>query len=103
MLLNGILSNNYFLSKINKNTTRMCKTCNNEIENSKHLIFECRNVQFIWKSVSNNIGFNIKWKHIVVGFFSVRNKNIAVLKGIVSKLTIKFWICQKCGKLKDYN
>jgi hypothetical protein len=79
MLLNGILSNNYFLSKINKNTTRMCKTCNNEIENSKHVIFECRNVQFIWKSVCNYIGFNIKWKHIVVGFFSVRNETTAVL------------------------
>jgi hypothetical protein len=25
-------------------------------------------------------------------------------KGIVSiKLTIKFWMCQKCGKMKDYN
>jgi hypothetical protein len=26
-----------------------------------------------------------------------------VLKGIVSKLTIKFWMCQKYGKMKDYN
>jgi hypothetical protein len=25
------------------------------------------------------------------------------LKGIVSKLTVKFWMCQKCGKMKDYN
>jgi ribosomal protein L37AE/L43A len=25
------------------------------------------------------------------------------LKGIVSKLTIKFWVCQKCGRLKDDN
>jgi Zn-dependent alcohol dehydrogenase len=25
------------------------------------------------------------------------------IKGIVSKLTIKFWMCQKCGKMKDYN
>jgi hypothetical protein len=24
-------------------------------------------------------------------------------KGIVSKLMIKFWMCQKCGKMKDYN
>jgi hypothetical protein len=22
-------------------------------------------------------------------------------KGIVSKLMIKFWMCQKCGKMKD--
>jgi hypothetical protein len=26
-----------------------------------------------------------------------------IVKGIVSKLTIKFWMCQKCGKMKDYN
>jgi hypothetical protein len=25
------------------------------------------------------------------------------IKGIVSKLTIKFWMCQKCGRMKDYN
>jgi hypothetical protein len=24
------------------------------------------------------------------------------VKGIVSKLPIKFWMCQKCGKLKNY-
>jgi hypothetical protein len=26
-----------------------------------------------------------------------------MLKGIVSKLAITFWMCQKCGKMKDYN
>jgi hypothetical protein len=26
-----------------------------------------------------------------------------MLKGIVSKLMIKFWLCQKCGNMKDYN
>jgi hypothetical protein len=26
-----------------------------------------------------------------------------MFKGIVSNLTIKFWMCQKCGKMKDYN
>jgi hypothetical protein len=25
------------------------------------------------------------------------------VKGIVSKLTVNFWMCQKCGKMKDYN
>jgi hypothetical protein len=27
----------------------------------------------------------------------------ALLKGIVSKLTIKFWMCKKCGKMKNYD
>jgi hypothetical protein len=25
------------------------------------------------------------------------------LKGMLSKLTMKFWMCQKCCKMKDYN
>jgi hypothetical protein len=29
--------------------------------------------------------------------------NCLFFKGIVSKLTVKFWMCQKCGKMKDYN
>jgi hypothetical protein len=33
----------------------------------------------------------------------VRTFDISGVKGIVSKLTIKFWMCQKCGKMKDYN
>jgi hypothetical protein len=26
-----------------------------------------------------------------------------IIKGILSKLTIKFWMCQKCDKMNDYN
>jgi hypothetical protein len=28
---------------------------------------------------------------------------ISYFKGIMSKLMIKFWVCQKCGRLKDDN
>jgi hypothetical protein len=28
---------------------------------------------------------------------------LKIAKGIMSKLKIKFWTCQKCGKMKDYN
>jgi hypothetical protein len=28
---------------------------------------------------------------------------VKIVKGIVSKLTVKFWMCQKCGKMEDYN
>jgi hypothetical protein len=30
-------------------------------------------------------------------------KEPSLLKGIVSKLTIKVWMCQKCGTMKDYS
>jgi hypothetical protein len=29
--------------------------------------------------------------------------SIPAVKGIIAKLTIRFWMCQKCGKMKDYN
>jgi hypothetical protein len=29
--------------------------------------------------------------------------DFSIVKGIVSKLMVKFWMCQKCGKMKDYN
>jgi hypothetical protein len=31
------------------------------------------------------------------------NKCNYEVKGIMSKLAIKFWMCQKCGKMKDYH
>jgi hypothetical protein len=33
----------------------------------------------------------------------IRAGNRLIFKGIVSKLTVKFWMCQKYGKMKDYN
>lgn len=77
-LLNNLLSNNYFVSKIDKSCDCMCKICTEKVENSHHLIFECVNVQHTWKIVSNLLGFDVKWKHIVIGFYSVRNETTAM-------------------------
>jgi hypothetical protein len=38
--------------------------------------------------------------HIINWFEHCKCKN--VIKGIVSKLTIKFWMCQKCGTMIDW-
>lgn len=43
-LLNYLLSNNYFVSKINKDCDYMCKICEEKVENSDHLMFECVNI-----------------------------------------------------------
>jgi hypothetical protein len=34
---------------------------------------------------------------------TVSSPTYIIITGIVSKLTIKVWMCQKCGKMKDYN
>jgi hypothetical protein len=44
-----------------------------------------------------------QWGHKAI-FVAVGKENkILIIKGIVSKLTIQFWMCQKCGKMKGYN
>ena len=57
-LINNILSNNYFVSKLEKNCTFLCYGCSH-VENTRHLIFECENVQNLWKNISNYIVFDV--------------------------------------------
>ena len=65
-LLHNILNNNYLVSK--------CRFCHAQIENTKHLIYECDNVQNIWFVQGNIYGFRIQ-KHVVVGFY-VEDNNL---------------------------
>lgn len=54
------------MSKWNKNITAKCKQCN-EIENSKHLIFDYVNVVKIRKAASECLNFDINWKLLFWG------------------------------------
>ena len=67
-LLHNLLSNRYLVSKWNRDIDNKCILCNNEIENNMHLLYDCRNIQQIWKSVSTCLKFDIGWKHIIIGF-----------------------------------
>jgi hypothetical protein len=55
--------------------------------------FDCRLRKF----------FSLKIDDLKGALDSVPPFHAQYLKGIVSKLTIKFWMCQKCGKMRDYN
>ena len=68
-LFNNILCNNAYVSKWKKDIKNECTHCK-QIETIKHLIYECDNVKNIWNIVSSYLSFEVKWKHIVVGFFS---------------------------------
>ena len=46
-----------------------CKNCTNEVENTKHLLYECNNIKQIWNIIGTVLNFDIKWKHIVIGFY----------------------------------
>ena len=90
-LLNNLLSNNLLISKWNTNTTNKCKSCISEIENAKHLIFECINVQNIWKVASSCLNFDILWKHIVVGFHLDRSETTKLYNSFVSYIAYRIY------------
>ena len=89
-LLNNLLNNNYFLSKW-KQITPYCAICPSIIENNKHLIYECRNIKYIWKIVSAYLNFDIIWKHIIVGFFNETNEKVNILNNILSVIACRLY------------
>jgi hypothetical protein len=46
--------------------------------------------------------FPIKESFQLITFILLTFHSVIFFKGIVSKLTISFWMYQKCGKMKDY-
>ena len=52
ILRNNILNENYMVSKWNKEVQKYCYVCFTQVEISRHLIYECRNVVQIWNIVS---------------------------------------------------
>ena len=72
-LLNNILCNNHFLKKCKLNDSDLCVHCNNCVENSRHLIFECSLVLNIWEFMGQTLHFTIRWKHIILGFYHEKN------------------------------
>ena len=68
-----------------------CRFCHAQIENTKHLIYECDNVQNIWFVQGNIYGFSIRWKHVVVGFYLEENTKIKILNFIISFIVCKIY------------
>ena len=83
-LLNNILCNNFFLKKCKLTDSDLCIHCNNCVENSKHLIFECILVQNIWEFISQILHFTIRWKHIIVGFYHEKNSKTCFYNDFIS-------------------
>ena len=89
-LLNNILCNNVFLSKWKRDTHSNCENCHIR-ETTKHIIFECENVVQVWNALSNYLNLNVKWKHIMVGFFHERNRKTKSLNLLISYIAYRIY------------
>ena len=80
-LLNNLLNNNKSVSTWNKNVSSLCNFCQQQ-EDTKHLIFECKNVKDIWKITGDFLKSNINWKHIVIGYFLDETRTTKILNHV---------------------
>ena len=100
-LLNNLLSNNLLISKWNTNITNKCKSCISQIENTKHFIFECINVQNIWKVASRYLNFDILWKHIVVGFYLDKSETTKINNSFISNIAYRIYISKMYYRIEQ--
>ena len=90
-VLNNLICNNYIVSKWKNDVTMYCSICKNVIENTEHMIFNCKNVRRIWEIVGITLKFEIKWKQIVLGFYYADNDYIDFLNFIISFVACRIY------------
>ena len=84
-LLNNIVPCGNVLSKWKTNISKYCDVCN-EIETTKHMLFDCKRINDIWNLISNVTKTNISWKEIVCGFINYDVTDKIVCLNIISSL-----------------
>ena len=52
-----------------KGEPKLCEYCLQK-ETTKHMLYDCKRIQSLWKHVSEILKINITWKNIVCGFIS---------------------------------
>ena len=102
-LLHNLLCNNYLLSKWKKDVDRNCNFCGNVIENNLHLILECQNVRKVWNTVEMVLEINIRWKHVVLGFFHEDNYKVRSLNFVISFFAFRIYKTKMMLRMEDKN
>ena len=90
-LLNNLLCSNLYLSKWKTDVNKFCKFCENEIENIEHLIYSCENVKEIWNLLGISLNIDLKWKHIIIGFYHEDNIKVKTLNNLISFTALKLY------------
>ena len=94
------LTTGYTLSKWNNSISATCVVCN-EIDSPNHLLFSCKRINDIWKTVGTILKLDIKWCHIVLGL--TENNDLILNKARNNILTIIAYAIYKSLVVIDDN
>ena len=89
-LLHGILNNNAYVSKWNKDVSPLCEICKDE-ENIKHLLYDCKIIKTIWEKVSSFLKLDVTWKIIVLGFYAEVSDKTLLLNNLIAFITFSMY------------
>jgi hypothetical protein len=101
-VLSGTLPCGKNLSKWIKDIPPLCKICN-VTEDMKHMLYDCVNVRDIWICIGNKMKVDMKWKHIVVGYFLYQNSITKVLNWLSCLIAYSIFKCNNLCKWKETN
>ena len=90
-LLNNLLCNNFYLSKWKRDISNKCSHCKHIIENTEHLVFSCANVKNVWNTVANILKIDLRWKHVIIGFYHENNSKVKLLNNVISFVALKIY------------
>merc|ERR1712218_453198 len=94
------------LSKWNKNVSKYCMLCKNDIETTSHMIFYCDKLNWIWENISCITGFKISYKEIVCGYLNYeRSKILNTINHVISLVAYSIFKSNSHCKFEecDYN
>lgn len=103
-VLNNIVPCGYLVSKWKENVSEKCQVCNN-IENTKHMLFECNRIYNIWNQLSESLEINIEWKQIVTGLFDeeLESEQVTFINLLISTVIYTIFKHNSHCKFKDEN
>ena len=83
-VVHNILPCGKVLSKWLHNCSDKCKNCG-KIETTEHMLFYCKNIENVWKIISEVLKVNVKWKNVVCGLPSSENsKNLRFINVVIT-------------------
>ena len=99
-VLCNILCTRSRVFKWNKDLDDKCPYCN-EVQNVKHLLFDCRRVKNLWAIVGDILKLDIKYKHLILGDNEtnsfIKSRNLII--NYIQYAIYKHWIMSENNKI----